>query len=255
MGKILLCRNEKRMFGSGYLLECYLNNQMIYKLEDKEEKLLEIEDGTYDFYCKTKSEVLPSYNKKINVTNEIIRIDIKEGFIRPNLKVSAVTKEAINGLDVEKIDIKPYYYVKQPPVSKPKESFLSIVGRVVIGLFLFAFGISLFTRGNNAMRRQGSSSTDNYTYTVDSQGIDEYGFYKITGTVVNTTNSDIDGLQIEFKCYDVNGNSIDTAKTYTENLLAGETWSYEAIDSSDADRIDHCDFYQITPYTTIVEFK
>lgn len=255
MGKILLCRNEKKILGSSYHLECYLNDQLIYKLGEKEKKLLEVDDGTYIFYCKTKSDVLPSYTKKINVANEIIKLDVTEGFIRPVVNISLLQGTSLNGLVAEQVTINYSPLYTQKSVSKSNESFLSKVVRIIIGMSIFIFGISLIISGNNIISGKDSKSADDYAYTIDSQGIDEYGFYKVTGTVINNTNSDVDGLQIEFKCYDVNGNSVDTVKTYTENLLVGETWSYEAIDSSNANRIDHCDFFQITPYTKIIEFK
>lgn len=115
MGKILLCRNEKKILGSSYHLECYLNDQLIYKLEEKEKKLLEVDDGTYIFYCKTKSDVLPSYTKKINVANEIIKLDVTEGFIRPVVNISVLQETSLTGLVAEQVTINysPLYTQKK----------------------------------------------------------------------------------------------------------------------------------------------
>ena len=258
MGKLILSRNEKKML-DGTLIECYLNNQLIYKLRNKQTKTFNIDNGIYEFYCTSKACTSASYIKKLDLSNKNIKVDISEGFIRPNIEISYIDTKELESLESEELSILNENYNSNnnniDTTKKKKEPLLVKIICSIIGIFLIIGGINLSIDGTKTLSGQNNSTSEKYSYTINNQGIDENGFYKISGTVVNNTDKDVDGLQIEFKCYDKDGNSIDTAKAYTENLLAGETWSYEAIDTINANNINHCTFYQITPYTTLIEFK
>lgn len=255
MGKLILSRNERKIL-DGTLIECYLNNQLICKIRNKQTKIFNIDNGIYEFYCVLKFCTSTSYMKKLDLNNKNVKVDISEGFIRPNVEVSYIDTKGLESLKGEKLSILNENSNNNININKKKkEPLLVKIICSIIGVFLIVCGVNLSIDGTKTLSGQNSSIKEEYSYTINNQGIDENGFYKISGTVVNNTDKDVDGLQIEFKCYDEDGNSIDTAKAYTENLLAGETWSYEAIDTINANNINHCTFYSITPYTTLIEFK
>ena len=84
--------------------------------------------------------------------------------------------------------------------------------------------------------------------TTSSQYLDEYGFsYYVEGSCVNNGSKDYDYLQVEYICYDAEGNNLGTALDNTNNLLAGQTWKFKAMSMvSDDKAIDHCDFHEVT---------
>jgi len=97
----------------------------------------------------------------------------------------------------------------------------------------------------------GSSSNDNdFSYTVDKSYADEYGIgYYIEGVVTNKTDKKFSYVQIDFICYDKEGNNLGTALDNTNNLLANQTWKYKAMfTGSDAKEVDHCDYHETTSW-------
>ena len=89
---------------------------------------------------------------------------------------------------------------------------------------------------------------EKFTNEVTSQYSDDAGFaYYVEGTVKNNTNKDYSYLQIEFVCYDTEGNNLGTALDNTNNLLADQTWKYKAMFAgSNSENIDHCDYHEVT---------
>ena len=129
-----------------------------------------------------------------------------------------------------------------------KKQDISMVQAIIVIIIIVIIPVSFAIYSSSNKKEQ-------FDYTIDSQGKNDLGVYTITGTVKNNSRKDIDGLQIEFKCYDDNNNSVAVVKAYTEHVLSGETWKYEAKNALDADRIHNCNFYKITPYIKIAEFK
>jgi len=86
------------------------------------------------------------------------------------------------------------------------------------------------------------------TCSIESQYRDEYGFYYyIEGVCENDGSNDYDYLQVEFICYDNNGNNLGTAMDNTNNLLSGQRWKYKAMAlGADAGDIDHCEYHEVT---------
>lgn len=86
-----------------------------------------------------------------------------------------------------------------------------------------------------------------YEYTIDRQYKDDYeiGYY-IEGSVKNKKDKKYSYLQIEFICYDSEGNNLGTAVDNTNNLLGNQTWKYKALFMGTAENVDHCDFHEIT---------
>ena len=94
------------------------------------------------------------------------------------------------------------------------------------------------------------SSAEKFTYEITQQYSDEYGFsYYIEGNVKNNKDKDYSYVQIEFVCYDSEGNNLGTAIDNTNNLLGNETWKFKAMAMfSGVENIDHCDFHEITSW-------
>jgi len=84
--------------------------------------------------------------------------------------------------------------------------------------------------------------------SIDNQYKDDYGFYYyIEGVCENNGSKDYDYLQVEFICYDSEGNNLGTAIDNTNNLLSGQKWKYKAMSlGADANAIDHCDYHEVT---------
>ena len=97
---------------------------------------------------------------------------------------------------------------------------------------------------------QPKNTNKKFNYTVTNEYTDEYGFsHYIEGTVTNNRNKNYSYVQIEFICYDNQGNNLGTAMDNTSNLLANQTWKFKAMAFfSDASNVDHCDFHEINGY-------
>lgn len=112
------------------------------------------------------------------------------------------------------------------------------------------------TGGAEENAKEGNASNNNenpvekFTYEITQQYSDEYGLsYYIEGSVKNNKDKDYSYVQIEFVCYDSEGNNLGTAIDNTNNLLGNETWKFKAIAMfSGAENIDHCDFHEITSW-------
>lgn len=117
-------------------------------------------------------------------------------------------------------------------------SALRIFIGVILGLIII---IAIVTGGNN------TTSEENFTYEVVKQYADEYGFsYYIEGTVKNNKSKEYAYVQIEFVCYDSEGNNLGTAIDNTNNLLGNETWKFKAIGLFTDQKVDHCDYKETT---------
>lgn len=97
---------------------------------------------------------------------------------------------------------------------------------------------------------KASTKQPKFSYTVDSQYRDEYGWsYYIEGSVTNNKDKKYNYVQIEFICYDAEGNNLGTALDNTNNLLGNQTWKYKAMFmGSNTDAVDHCDYHEITSW-------
>lgn len=128
---------------------------------------------------------------------------------------------------------------------------------IILICFITIIIIASVSSGNSEENaKEGNVSNNNeqpsekFTYEITSQYSDEYGFsYYIEGSVKNNRDKDYSYVQIEFVCYDKEGNNVGTAIDNTNNLLGNETWKFKAISlASDAENIDHCDFHDISSW-------
>lgn len=90
----------------------------------------------------------------------------------------------------------------------------------------------------------------NFSYEISKQYLDKYGVsYYIEGTVQNNTDNDYSYIQIEFICYDKQGNNLGNALDNSNNLLKNQAWKFKAIFiGSYIKNVDHCEYYKITAW-------
>lgn len=133
-------------------------------------------------------------------------------------------------------------------------------------IFIVIFGIIIISSTTSETEKENASEgnvsnssseinndtqkkpTEKFTYEISSQYSDDYGFaYYIEGSVKNNKNKDYSYVQIEFVCYDSDGNNLGTAIDNTNNLLGNQTWKFKAIAMfSDVENVTHCEYHDIT---------
>ncbi len=123
--------------------------------------------------------------------------------------------------------------------------FLILV--LFIGIFAASSGGSNSGNANNGNTENGSSSEkqEKFTYTVTDEYNDTFSHY-IEGTVKNNRDQNYSYVQIEFICYDKDGNNLGTAIDNTNNLLSQQTWKFKAMGMFTDSTADHCDFHEVT---------
>ncbi len=88
---------------------------------------------------------------------------------------------------------------------------------------------------------------EKFSYTVDKSYLDSSGFaFYIEGTVTNKKDKEYSYVQIEFICYDKDGNNLGTALDNTNNLLGNETWKFKAMGMFTNQEVDHCDYKEVS---------
>ena len=99
-----------------------------------------------------------------------------------------------------------------------------IIIAVVIGVILFGVVLGLLVSNSNS---EGKLQPTNLKLSTE---YNEYLGYSasVSGLIKNTTNHDFSYVSIEFAIYDSSGNNLGTALDNINNLLAGDTWSFEA---------------------------
>ena len=112
----------------------------------------------------------------------------------------------------------------------------------IIIFFIIIIAIAS-TVANNAEKE-----LENFSYEVTNEYTDVIGSHYIEGTVKNSNDKEYSYVQIEFVCYDKDGNNIGTALDNTNNLGANETWKFKAIGLFTDKNVDHCDYKEITSW-------
>jgi len=88
---------------------------------------------------------------------------------------------------------------------------------------------------------------ESFSHEITKQYSDGFSYY-VEGTVNNLKDKEYSYVQIEFVCYDKDGNNIGTAIDNTNNLLGKETWKFKAIGLFSDAKADHCDYHDITSW-------
>ncbi len=119
---------------------------------------------------------------------------------------------------------------------------------IVLMIVLFANGCVLFDTFDEIDSAIEESKKPKVSCTTDKQYLGEYGLnYYIEGECVNKGIKDYNYLQVEYICYDEDGNNLGTALDNTTNLLSGQTWKFKALSLvSDSKEIDYCNYYKVT---------
>lgn len=110
--------------------------------------------------------------------------------------------------------------------SKKKKLWIGIIGFGILFIILISIASSLL--GNS------SSSTSKTKLEISNvQLVTDYTEYlgysaSIKGSAKNVTKRDFSYASIEYAVYDENGNNLGTAIDNINNLLSGDTWSFEA---------------------------
>lgn len=93
-------------------------------------------------------------------------------------------------------------------------------------------------------------SEEKFTHEITKAYKDKYNVsYYIEGTLTNNSDKDYSYVQIEFVCYDKNGNNLGTALDNTNNLLGKQNWKFKAMSLfSDVKSVDHCDYHDVTAW-------
>ena len=257
MGKLIIVSKDKR----AYIMDVFLNEQRICTLNPLDEKYFETNKNVYSIYCFSRHSQNNSSAEMIDLAKNVL-VEISQGFINPKVHIYYLTNEELkvyntkNFVNISDEELNRNFIFSNSSNSfhsKKKKNSLTI-GQIILALFIFYISINLMISGTKKAMNSDSDITTKYSYTIENQGVDKYGLYMISGKVTNNTNKDVDGLKIEFKCYDDNNNHLDTISSYTQNLAAGDTWVYEASTMLNSDKIKNCDFYRITPFVTIAEF-
>ena len=116
---------------------------------------------------------------------------------------------------------------------------------VLIGILSPSDNSSDNDNSNNNSTNNQVQIKEKFTHTITDEYNDTFTHY-IEGTVKNNRDKDYSYVQIEFICYDKNGNNIGTAIDNTNNLLGGQTWKFKAMGLFVDTTADHCEFYEIT---------
>lgn len=109
------------------------------------------------------------------------------------------------------------------------------------------------TANNDNETNNNNSNTNNkkekFSYEITSSEPDNINFgYYIEGIVTNNTNKEYNYVQIEFVCYDSDGNNLGTAMDNVNNLGANEKWKFKAMGLFTNQTVDHCDYKEITSW-------
>lgn len=122
---------------------------------------------------------------------------------------------------------------------------------IIIGIILIATAGSDESTGsenNNSGSNNNSGNIEQkekFSYTITDEYNNTWSHY-IEGTVTNNRDKNYSYVQIEFICYDKDGNNLGTAMDNTNNLLGGQTWKFKAMGLFTDATADRCDFHEIT---------
>ena len=130
------------------------------------------------------------------------------------------------------------------PVCKKKQGKSKLL---IILIIIIVIGIIATAVGSGEYDNVDTDNQEKFSYTVTSSSPDDANFaYYIEGVVTNNLDKDYSYVQIEFICYDKEGNNLGTAIANTNNLLGKQTWKYKAMGMFTNQTVDHCDFKEVT---------
>lgn len=114
--------------------------------------------------------------------------------------------------------------------------------KILLGLFAIVMCLTVITGCDTLEEEQ------NFSHEITNEYTDSVGTHYIEGTVTNSNDKEFSYVQIEFVCYDKDGNNLGTALDNTNNLGASETWKFKAMGLFNDSTVDHCDYKEITSW-------
>lgn len=109
---------------------------------------------------------------------------------------------------------------------KPKKKYSTLIFAVIAFIFSITICLVVFLGDEDNAPKEKLSITNVEIVTE----YNEYLGYsaKITGIAKNITKKDFSYVSVEFAVYDASGNNLGTAIDNVNNILAGDTWRFEA---------------------------
>ena len=129
------------------------------------------------------------------------------------------------------------------PSCRKKQTNFPVWLRILLIIFIIAIAIA-----SAGEKETNNQTEEKFSYEVTNSAPDDANFaYYIEGTVTNNKEADYSYVQIDFVCYDKEGNNLGIAMDNTNHLLGKETWKFKAMGMfTDAETVDHCEFKEIT---------
>ena len=115
------------------------------------------------------------------------------------------------------------------------------------GALFLTFAVGSGSEVSEKSSNGDGAGSEKFSYTIDKQYKSGLSYY-VEGIVTNKTSTDYSYVQIEFICYDKEGNNLGTALDNTNNLLGNQTWKYKAIFFGSENSVDHCDYHETTAW-------
>lgn len=119
----------------------------------------------------------------------------------------------------------------------------------LITIFIIIGIIAIIANGGDKdVKKKIEEEKFSYEITKTYHGDHNIGYY-IEGIVTNKKDKEYAYVQIEFVCYDKDGNNLGTAIDNSNNLLGNQTWKFKAFYlGADSKDVDHCDYHEITSW-------
>lgn len=112
-------------------------------------------------------------------------------------------------------------------------------------IILLAFIVIIAVAVDSASE-EAQKEKEKFSYEVTNEYTDAIGAHYIEGIVKNNNDKNYSYLQVEFVCYDKDGNNLGTALDNTNNLGANETWKFKAFLLSTNGTVDNCKYKEVT---------
>ena len=115
--------------------------------------------------------------------------------------------------------------IKVPGDKKAVNYKIAIIVSVIVITIVAIVVIAVIVPTDLESKEKLSISDTNMVVTYN-----EYLGYSatITGVAKNTSGQDLSYASVEFSVYDVSGNNLGTALANINNLMAGDTWRFQA---------------------------
>lgn len=115
--------------------------------------------------------------------------------------------------------------------------------KILIGLFMIVVSLTLTGCTEDL---ENAVKEEKFSHEISNEYTDSIGTHYIEGIVKNENDKEYSYVQIDFVCYDKDGNNLGTAMDNTNNLGANETWKFKAMLLSTSGEASRCEFKEVT---------